>query len=140
MLNSAHQPVSVVVTRTDAHGKRSQSGTVQALEKLYVQREDGQWHSVDLSIKDKVDVATDELKTAKLICQRVGVDTVGATGATVYALHVDNDEVISDARLWISSGALILRSDSSANGAQYSAVYDYAHVNPPAHATQDGSK
>jgi hypothetical protein len=49
-----------------------------------------------------------------------------------------NGDITSDVKIWVSSGNLITKSEGSMEGARYSAVYDYAHVTPPADAVRMG--
>ncbi|MEO8922826.1 MAG: hypothetical protein ABI330_08370 [Caldimonas sp.] len=139
MVTTAQNPVTTLTIKTDAHGKQAKFGMVQTPTTQYIQTEDGQWHSVGVTVKDKIDATNEDLKTAKISCQREGADLVNGVPATVYAVHADRDGDISDAKVWISSHR-IAKTEGTSEGAHYTTSYDYAHVIPPANAKPMGSR
>lgn len=138
MVTTAQSPVSTLTIKTDARGKQTKFGMVQTSTTQYIQTEDGQWHSVGVTVKDKIDATNEDLKTAKITCRREGMDLVNGVPATAYAVHADRDGDISDTRLWISNHR-IGKSEGTSEGADYTTSYDYTHVVPPANAKPMGS-
>jgi len=130
---SVQKPVTTLTSREDGHGNLIQTRVVQLPEVQYVQTTDGQWHSVATSIKERIDTATEDLKTAKVTCERSGTGTVHRTATVVYLMHEDNGGDITDSKVWIAAN-LIMRSDITLAGAHYTTLFDYAHVSAPANA------
>ena len=139
MLTTAQRAYSTVTFGTDAHGKPKTLRMVQTQTAQYIQTLDGVWHSVGITVKDKLDAATDDLKTSKVICQRSGIDITDGTPTMVYAVHRDNEGDVSDSKVWISANHLILKVESTQSGGHYTTTYDYANVTPPPNAKPMGS-
>ena len=71
MLGSGRTPHSLVLTNTDAQGKKTVTHQVQTLDNKYVQTADGMWHAMNIAIKD----LDDDLSGVKT-CRRSGSDNV----------------------------------------------------------------
>jgi hypothetical protein len=140
MTATAQRPVSAVTTKIDAQGKQSTLGMVQTMTTQYIQTTDGQWHSVGVTVQDKIGAAADDLKTSKITCARTGIGLVNGVPATIYAVHRDSDGDVSDSKVWVASNFLIRRSEGSVEGVHYVTLYDYAHVSPPANAKPVGTR
>ena len=136
---SMQKPVTTLTSRKDAQGNLIETRVVQLPEVQYVQTTDGQWHSVATSLKDRLDTASADLKTAKITCQRIGAGTVHGTAAVVYLMHEDQGGDITDSKVWIAAN-LLVRSDLTLAGAHYTTVYDYSHVSAPTHAKSLASR
>ncbi len=89
-------------------------------------------------MKDKVDAASEEVQKSKITCQRTGLDLLGGAPATVYALHIDNEGDLSDSKVWIGANHLVLKSELTTSGTQYTTLYDYSNIVPPANAKPIG--
>jgi hypothetical protein len=140
MRATAQRPVSAVTTKIDAQGKKSTLGMVQTMTTQYIQTTDGQWHSVGVTVQDKIDAAADDLKTSKFTCGRTGIGLVNGVPATIYAVHRDSDGDVSDYKVWVGSNFLVLKTEGAEEGAHFVTLYDYTHVNPPANAKPIGSR
>jgi hypothetical protein len=133
MLNSGHTPHTVIVTATDAQGKKTITRQVQTVDNKYVQTADGKWHAMNIAIKD----LNDNMSSVKT-CRRTGSDNVAGESASVYAVHTDTDGEAGDQKLWVSSNNRIVRAEVMMRGARYTTEYDFAHVTPPANAIPMG--
>jgi hypothetical protein len=139
MLTTAQRAYRSETLGTDEHGKPKTVRMVQTLTTQYIQTLDGVWHSVDITVKDRVDATTDDLKTSKITCQRSGIDIMGGTPAIVYAMRRDSEGDVSDSKVWISANHLVLKVESTQSGGHYTTTYDYANVTPPPNAKPLGS-
>jgi hypothetical protein len=135
MLATAQKPVSTMTTMTSAQGKQSVSRTVQTQTNKYVQRENGEWYSMDIGIKDLID----DSKSTKVICKRSGTDMVNGQPATFYELQIDEEGINSEIKMWVSSQNLILKTEGNPGNLHYTTLYDSVHVTPPANAKRMGS-
>lgn len=139
MLTTAQRAYSSVTLGTDEHGKPKTLQMVQTLTTQYIRTQDGAWHSVGITVKDRLDATTDDLKTSKITCQRSGIDIMGGTPASVYSMHRDNEGDVSDIKVWISATHLVLKVESTQSGGHYTTTYDYANVTPPPNVRPLGS-
>jgi hypothetical protein len=135
MLNSGRTPVSTMTSSTDAQGRKATTRTVQTVDNKYVQTKEGKWYSMGIAIKDLIDDA----KTTKVTCQGSSRDTANGVAATVYAIQVDNDDSITQTRIWVADN-LIFKSELTVQGTRYTTLYDYGHVTAPTGVTPMGTK
>lgn len=135
MVNQASRAYSATMTLTDQTGTHT-SKIVFTGSTIYTQV-DGQWHSMPMSSKDMIDQIHDAAKTAKTSCHQAGSEAVNGQPTTIYAAHVDNQDSVSDNRIWVSkTNGLALKSEVVIkDGPHMMTVFDYAKVVPPAGAT-----
>jgi hypothetical protein len=136
VVNSGRTPVSITTTKTDSRGKMSATRTIQTVTNKYVQTASGKWYSMNIAMKDLID----DSKTTQVTCRHSGADTVDGEPVATYEIHMDSGDIASDSKIWVTSRDLITKSEGSIGGARYRAVYDYAHVTPPAGATPMGGR
>jgi hypothetical protein len=135
MVNSGHTPHSLLITKTDGQGKRTQTRQVQTVDNKYVQTADGRWYAMNIAIKD----LNDDLSGVQT-CRRSGTESVGGESTAVYEVHMNLEGSISDNTVWVSSKNLVLKSEGSIAGAHYKTEYDFGHATPPANATSMSGK
>ena len=135
MLNSGHTPHNVLVTKTDAQGKKTVTRQVQTVDNKYVQTPDGKWYAMNIAIKD-LDDNTSGVQT----CRHSGSENVGGQSTAVYEVHMNLEGVPSDNRVWVSAKNLVLKSEAVMQGVHYTTEYDFGHVTPPANAISMGGK
>jgi hypothetical protein len=135
MLNSGHTPHSLLITKTDAQGKKTLTRQVQTVDNKYVQLPTGKWYAMNIAIKD----LNDDLSGVQT-CRRSGSESVGGEPTTVYDVHLNLEGSITDSRVWVSSKNLILKSEGVMEGVHYTTEYDFSHVTPPANAVAMGGK
>ena len=63
------------------------------------------------------------------------MEQVGRQAATLYTAHVENEDIVTDDKIWLGSNGLPLKVDKLVEGASYSTIYDYEHAEAPANAT-----
>ena len=136
MLTSGHQPRSLISTKTDAQGKQSVTRQIQTETDKFVQLPNGQWYSMGIAIKD----LNDDTATMKLTCRSSASDLLNGEPTVVYQLHTEVEGFVTDNKTWVSAKNLILKSETSEDGARISTLYDYGHVTPPANAKPMGVK
>ncbi len=135
MLNSGHTPHNVLVTKIDGQGKKTVTRQVQTVDNKYVQTADGKWHAMNIAIKD-----LDDDVSGVQTCRRTGSESVSGESTAVYDVHMNQDGDQSDAKIWVSSRNLILKSETVLAGDHYATDYDFSHVTPPANAIPMGGK
>ena len=140
LITTAQAPMTMVETRTDAQGKKATAHSVQTATAKYIQTPDGVWRAIPVTIKEKLEHADEDLKRAKTTCKREGADVVGGAPVTVYVMHMETDDRISDGKIYVTAAHLILKAEMDISGAHYSTSYDYAHVTPPADAKPMGTR
>lgn len=128
--NSGTTPVSTTTTQVDSKGKTSISRTVQTMTDKYIQTENGQWHSVSISMKDLID----DRKSTKVTCRRIGSDTVNGVPTITYDVREENEDATVEGKIWTSRENRVLKFEGGAEGVRFTTMYDYAHVTPPAGA------
>jgi hypothetical protein len=133
MLGTGRTPHSLVLTKTDGQGKKTVTHQVQTVDNKYVQTADGKWHAMNIAIKD-----LDDNLSGVQTCRRSGSESVGGESTAVYDVHMNQDGDQSDAKIWVSSKNLILKSETVLEGGHYMTEYDFAHVTPPANAVPMG--
>jgi hypothetical protein len=136
LVNSGRTPKSSVTTSIDAQGKKSTTRTVQTVTDKYVETVDGKWYSLGIAIKDLID----DVNTTKVTCRRSGSDTVNGEPAAVYEIQLSTEGDTNDAKLWVSSKSLVMKSEGSAEGTRFVTAYDYTHVTAPTGAVPMGGK
>ena len=135
MLNSGHTPHNVLVTKTDAKGKKTVTRQVQTVDNKYVQTPDGKWHAMNIAIKD----LNNDLSGIQT-CRRGGSESVGGESTAVYDVHMNLEGTLSDNRVWVSAQNRVLKSEAVIEGVHYTTEYDFGHVTPPANAVSMGGK
>jgi hypothetical protein len=133
MLGTGRTPHSLVLTKTDGQGKKTVTHQVQTVDNKYVQTADGKWHAMNIAIKD----LDDDLSGVQT-CRRSGNESVSGESTAVYEVHMNQDGDQSEARIWVSSKNLILKSETALEGGHYTTEYDFSHVTPPANAIPMG--
>jgi hypothetical protein len=133
MLGIGRTPHSLVLTKTDGQGKKTVTHQVQTVDNKYVQTADGKWYAMNIAIKD----LDDDLSGVQT-CRRSGSESVGGESTAVYDVHMNQDGNPSDAKIWVSSKNLILKSETVLEGGHYTTEYDFSHVTPPANARPMG--
>jgi hypothetical protein len=133
MLGTGRTPHSLVLTKTDGQGKKTVTHQVQTVDNKYVQTPDGKWHAMNIAIKD----LDDDLSGVQT-CRRSGSESVGGESTAVYDVHMNRDGDPSDAKIWVSSKNLILKSETVLEGGHYLTEYDFSHVTPPANSIPMG--
>jgi hypothetical protein len=133
MLGTGRTPHSLVLTKTDGLGKKTVSHQVQTVDNKYVQTADGTWHAMNIAIKD----FADDLSGVQT-CRRSGSESLGGESTAVYDVHMNQDGEQGDAKIWVSSKNLILKSETVLEGGHYTIEYDFAHFTPPANAISMG--
>jgi hypothetical protein len=133
MLGTGRTPHSLILTKTDGQGKKTVTHQVQTVDNKYVQTADGKWHAMNIAIKD----LDDDLSGVQT-CHRSGNESVSGESTAVYDVHMNQDGDQSEARIWVSSKNLMLKSETVLEGGHYTTEYDFSHVTPPANATPMG--
>ena len=127
---AAETPHSSVQTTT-TNGTTITSSIIQTSTTLYVQV-GGAWHASAMSAQDRLKLVTDNFKTAKVTCTKVGTETMNGEPVTVYANHLENEGVVADSKIWISAKGLPLKTENHPEGAPVSvSTSDYEHFAPP---------
>ena len=135
MLATGRIPHSLTLTKTDGQGKKTVTRQVQTVDNKYVQTADGKWHAMNIAIKD----LDDDLSGVQT-CRRTGSESVSGESTAVYDVHMNQDGEQSEAKIWVSSRNLILKSETVLEGGHYTTEYDFSHVTPPANAIPMGAK
>ena len=135
MLESGHKPRTVTVTSADAQGKQVVTQQIQTETNKYIQTRDGQWHVMNIAIKDLND-NTDTVKQ----CSRLGSERVNGESTTTYTLSYDTSGAMMEQKIWVSSKNLILKSEGKVNGGKVETTMDYSTPKPPANAIPMGGK
>jgi hypothetical protein len=135
MLGTGRTPHGLTLTKTDGQGKKTVTRQVQTVDNKYVQTADGKWHAMNIAIKD----LDDDLSGVQM-CRRSGSESVSGESTTVYDVHMNQDGDQSDAKIWVSSKNLVLKSETVLEGGHYTTEYDFRHVTPPANAVPMGGK
>jgi hypothetical protein len=135
MLNTGHTPYSLLVTKTDAQGKKTLTRQVQTVDNKYVQLPTGKWYAMNIAMKDLNDDSS-----GLQSCRRGGSESISGESTTVYDFHMNSEGSINDGRVWVSSKNLIVKSEGVINGVHYTSEYDFGHVTAPANAIPMGGK
>lgn len=105
---------------------------------IYVQTEKG-WRRSPMTVEDMRKQEEENIRTAKsMTCRYLRDEAVGGEAAAVYHSQADNQDVKSEATVWISKRTgLPLKSendiDTGDNDKQHLSIrYDYTNVAPPA--------
>jgi enamine deaminase RidA (YjgF/YER057c/UK114 family) len=141
MKATAVTPYASTATRTDPQGKPQTRHMIRTTTKTYVE-DHGGWVEMDITSQDLTDTINEQLKTAKMTCQKVGTEAVNGQATTVYTVHIENEGSISDNKLWLNAKNLPLKTVVKIQGmkADTEATYDYDHVQAPADAKPIGSR
>lgn len=102
--------------------------------KMYIQAM-GAWQSVPYSSQEVIDKVTQNQKTTKQTCRKIGAEAVNGEAAALYTEHEDNNGKIVDSRVWISdSGGLPLKLEIRFGGLPITQTseFRYDNVQPPA--------
>lgn len=135
ILNTGHTPHSLILTQTDGQGKKTVTRQVQTVDNKYVQSPDGKWYAMNIAIKDQ----NNDL-SGLLTCRRSGSDSASGEVTVVYEVHMNQEGIVTDQRIWVSSKNMVLKSEGTVEGARYTTDYDFSHVTPPANAIPIGGK
>ncbi len=135
-------PYHAYVTRTSqlAGGKSESSEAIFVGGVSYIQMK-GVWKKSPFTAEQQRQQKLENRKNAKVIsCKFLRDEPVNGELAHVYAVHAENDDIKSDATMWVSvSRGLILRNEQDLDmgddtKSHMSIRYDYANVSPPAGA------
>jgi hypothetical protein len=137
MLATVRTPHTASFMRTK-DGKPVTSQMIQTNDARYFEVE-GKWRSMPFSAGD-VREMEDNLNKSTLTCTRVGNDRLNGKSVTVYTVHLKNEDVESDAKLWVGADGLPLKVDNTMEGENHSSIYDFSHVEAPADATPLGKR
>jgi hypothetical protein len=132
MVAAERTPHTSIVTRVK-NGKPMTGRMIQTKDDKFIQI-DGKWRSMGISPGDASSIEA-ELKKAKMTCHKVGVEQVDGQVTTVYKAHVENEDTVSDDKLWLGSNGLPLKVETMVEGQSYSTIFDYEHAEAPADAT-----
>jgi hypothetical protein len=135
ILNTGYTPHSLILTQTDGQGKKTVTRQVQTVDNKYVQSPDGKWYAMNIAMKDQ----NNDL-SGLLTCRRSGSDSASGEVTVVYEVHMNQEGIVTDQRIWVSSKNMVLKSEGTVEGAHYTTDYDFAHVTPPANAIPIGGK
>ena len=135
MLQAVRTPHTIAIGRIK-DGKPVTNQMIQTKDAKYVEVK-GKWHILPVSEDDFREMEK-SLNESTLTCTRVGRETVDGTTATVYTVHIKNDDAESDAKLWLGADGLPLKSESNHDGRVTSSIYDFAHADAPPNATPIG--
>jgi len=128
MVGMAKTPHASTATQVEGGSERTLR-MVQTSDARYVER-DGGWR--------RLSAATDEgarvqkaLNEAKLSCRQTGSEDVDGVNAALYAVHLENEDTVSDSRLWLGPNGLPLKIESAVADRRTTTVLDYDHVTAP---------
>jgi hypothetical protein len=120
------------------HGKPESHESIHTGGAIYVQM-NGQWKRSPITTEDMRRQEEENVRTAKsMTCRYLRDEAVGGEAAAVYRSQVDNQDVKSDATVWISKRTgLPLKSendlDTGGNDKQHLSIrYEYSNVAAPA--------
>ena len=112
ILNTGHTPHSLILTQTDGQGKKTVTRQVQTVDNKYVQSPDGKWYAMNIAIKDQ----NNDL-SGLLTCRRSGSDSASGEVTVVYEVHMNQEGIVTDQRIWVSSKNMVLKSEGTVEGA-----------------------
>jgi hypothetical protein len=133
-------PYHAYVTRTtQMPGAKSESNEAIFVGGVSYIQIKGVWKKSPYTAEQQHQKKLENRKNAKEIsCKYLRDEPVSGELAHVYAAHTENEDVKSDATIWVSAvRGLILRNEQDldvggAGGKSHMSIrYDYAHVNPP---------
>jgi hypothetical protein len=137
MLQAVRTPHTVTISRIK-DGKPVTNQMIQTKDAKYIEVK-GKWRTLPFSADDfrQMEKSLDE---STLACVRVGRESVDGKAATAYTVHLKNEDVESDSKLWLGTDGLPLRSETSHDGEASSSTYDFTHADAPADATPLGRR
>jgi hypothetical protein len=135
MLEAVRTPHTITINRTK-NGKPVTNRMVQTKDAKYIEL-NGKWRSLPYSAEDLREMEK-SLNESTLTCARVGSDSVDGKIATVYTVHVKNEDAESDSKVWLGADARPLKSESNLDGEVSSSIYDFSHADAPADAMPIG--
>jgi hypothetical protein len=131
MIGAATTPHTSIVTRVK-NGKPVTDKMIQTKDDKFIQM-NGEWRSMGIAPDDTAAIEA-ALKKAKMTCRKMGVEQVGGQAATLYTAHLENEDSVSDNKIWLGSNGLPLKVDNLVEGESNSAIFDYEHAEAPANA------
>jgi hypothetical protein len=137
MLATVRKPHTITINRIK-DGKPLTNRMIQTRDAKYVEV-NGKWHTLPVDADDLREMEKSFNETT-FTCARVGRDSVDGKDATVYTSHYKNQDTEGDAKLWIGSDGLPLKSESNQEGHSSSSTYDFTHADAPADATPLGRR
>jgi hypothetical protein len=137
MLATVEKPHTITINRFK-DGKPVTNRMIQTKDAKYVEVK-GKWHTLPISADDLHEMEKSFNETA-FTCRQLGRDSVDGNSATVYMSHYKNEDTEGDAKLWIGSDGLPLKTESTIEGHVDTASYDFAHADAPADSTPMGRR
>jgi hypothetical protein len=137
MLATVKKPHTITINRIK-DGKPVTNHMVQTKDAKYVEV-NGKWRTLPVTMDDFQEMEKSFNETT-FTCKQVGRDSVDGQTATIYTSHYNNEDTEGDAKLWIASDGLPLKSESSHDGQMTSSSYDFAHADAPADSTPMGKR
>ncbi len=131
MLAAAQKPHTSIIAG-ERNGKLVTSRMIQTQDHRYIER-DAKWYSMPFTASEFAEMKA-RLEASKVSCTRIGSEAVDGSSATVYTVHVVNENDTSDHRIWIGADGLPLKTETKAGGGRYTSVLDFAHAAAPADA------
>lgn len=128
MLAAANTPHTSTITRVE-DGKTVTRRMIQTKDQRYVETK-GQWRSMPVAPEDQAE-REKSLDAAKLTCSRLGSETVNGVAATVYAVHIVNEDVTSDGKIWLGDRGLPLKVENASEGRNFTTTLDFDHADAP---------
>jgi hypothetical protein len=135
MLATVKKPHTITISRVK-NGKPVTNRMIQTTDAKFVEVS-GKWYTLSVTTDDFREMEKSFNETT-FTCKQLGRDNVDGQSATVYASHYKNEDIEADAKIWIGSDGLPLKSESAHNGQTTSSSYDFAHADAPADATPMG--
>ncbi len=137
MLQAVRTPHTITIGRMK-DGKPVTNRMIQTKDARYVEV-NGKWRILPFSEDDFREMEK-SLSESALTCTRMGRDSIEGKTATLYQVHMKNEDTETDAKLWIGADGLPLKSESQHDGQVASSTYDFAHADAPADATPIGKR
>jgi hypothetical protein len=137
MLRVVRTPHTVTIGRMK-DGQPVTNRMIQTKDAKYVEIK-GKWRILPLSQDDFREMEK-SLNESTLTCARAGGDSVDGKSATIYTVHIKNEDTESDAKLWLGTDGLPLKTESKHDGEAVQATYDFAHADAPPDATPLGPR
>ena len=125
---------------THLQGVKSQSSEAIFVGGVAYFQIEGVWKKSHLTAQQQHQQKLENRKNAKVIsCKYLRDEFVNRELAHVYAVHTEDEDIKSDATIWVSVGrGLILRNEQDtdvreiSDKSHLSILYDYSNVSPPA--------
>ncbi len=131
MLATVRKPHTITISRIK-DGKPVSNRMIQTKDAKYIEV-NGKWRALPTDADDLQEMEKSFNETT-FTCKQLGRDSVDGQTATTYASHYKNEDAEGDAKVWIGSDGLLLKSESTHDGQLVSSTYDFAHAEAPADA------